>query len=172
MATLYLIRHCEPELRGVFLGQMDPPLSATGHNQAKATLRRVNVVVAYTSPLQRATQTAEYAGCAQIIQIENLRELHYGDWTGKPWTEIERDWPELARRKTADWLGITPPNGEAWPELLQRINEVWTIIRNGPEPCAVIAHQAVNAALASLITQTDPLQFEQQYGEVISIEYA
>jgi broad specificity phosphatase PhoE len=150
---------------------MDPPLSAPGHSQAKAALADLNVTVTYTSPLQRARQTAGYIS-SKRIEVTNLRELHYGDWTGKTWAEVESHWPDLAQQKSADWLNITPPNGETWPELTERIAAVWTTIRAGPEPCAVVAHQAVNAALASLITQTDPLQFTQQYGEVIRIEYA
>jgi alpha-ribazole phosphatase len=172
MATLYLIRHGEPKLRGVFLGRMDPPLSAAGHAHAKAALKGLDVALTYTSPLQRARQTAEYISSQQLVEIQDLRESDYGEWTGKTWTEIETNWPDLAHRKSADWLGITPPDGETWPELLQRIGAVWTTIRRGPQLCAVVAHQAVNAALASLITQTDPLHFAQQYGEVIRIEYA
>jgi broad specificity phosphatase PhoE len=172
MATLYLIRHGEPELRGVFLGQMDSPLSAAGHAQAKAALQSLEVTLTYTSPLPRARQTAEYLTSRQIIEIQDLRELDYGEWTGKTWTEIETNWSDLASQKSADWLNITPPGGETWNELLQRVGAVWTIIHSGPEPCAVVAHQAVNAALASLLTQTDPLHFAQQYGEVLRIEYA
>lgn len=172
MATLYLIRHGEPELRGVFLGRMDSPLSAAGHRDVKCGLAGIEVKVTYTSPLSRAWQTAAYLRCAETIQVPDLCELGQGDWTGKTWAEIEAGWSDIARLKSADWLGITAPGGESWDCLMQRVSKVWETIRKGPEPCAVVAHQGVNAALASLISETNPLQFAQQYGEVIRFEYA
>jgi broad specificity phosphatase PhoE len=176
MATLYLIRHGEPELRGVFLGQMNSALSAHGHERAsgalRGALRGVEVAVVYTSPLLRARQTAEYIGCRQLIELPDLLELDHGEWTGRTWPEIEAGWGGLARRKSADWLGIAAPGGEPWPDLLRRAGRVRERIRSGPEPCAVVAHQGVNAAIASLFGPTDPLHFQQQYGEVIRIEYA
>ncbi|MDQ6704409.1 MAG: histidine phosphatase family protein, partial [Acidobacteriota bacterium] len=75
-------------------------------------------------------------------------------------------------RKAADWLGVAAPGGESWQELLKRIETVWRAVRTGPEPAAVVAHQAVNAALANLIEGRDPLRFEQQYGEVTVMTYA
>lgn len=171
MATLYLIRHGEPELRGVFLGLMDSPLSTAGHTQVRASLAGIEVAVTYTSPLHRARQTAEYISCAQLVEMPELRELDQGAWTGKTWTRIEAEWSELAIRKSEDWLGIAAPGGEAWPDVLRRAGEVWRRIRRGPEPCAVVAHQGINAALASLVNGTDPLHFQQQYGEIIRFEY-
>ena len=172
MAILYLIRHGEPELRGVFLGRMDSPLSAAGHFAVKSALAGLVVQVTYTSPLSRAAQTAAYLSSAKTIQVPDLCELGEGEWTGKTWAEIEAGWSDIARLKSADWLGIAAPGGESWECLVHRVARVWDTIRKGPEPCAVVAHQGVNAALASLISETNPLQFAQQYGEVIRFEYA
>ncbi|MDQ6700431.1 MAG: histidine phosphatase family protein [Acidobacteriota bacterium] len=171
MATLYLIRHGEPEQRGVFLGQMDPPLSVVGRMQAASSLEKIEVAIAYTSPLRRARETAEYVGSPQTVIMEGLREIDFGEWTGKTWREIESGWSELARLKAADWLGIAAPGGESWRQFLNRIETVWHAVRTGPAPAAVVGHQAVNAALAHLIDGMDPLVFEQQYGEVTLIDY-
>ena len=170
MASLYLIRHAEPEITGVLLGQLDPPLSAAGREQA-AALAVIQVEAAWTSPLLRARQTAALIGTRNLREIPDLREIDHGQWTGKTWAEIETVWPDLAARKSSDWLGITAPGGETWAGFLQRVGTAWTTIRQGPAPAAVIGHQGVNAALMFLIASRNPLGFRQEYGEVIQVEY-
>ena len=172
MASFYLIRHAEPELRGVFLGQLDPPLSAAGHAQAAASLATLPAAIVYTSPLARALQTAHYLRAPEYRILLNLREMHQGEWTGKTWAQIESGWSDVVARKQLDWLAVTPPGAEPWPQFLARIRQTWRTIREGPQPAAVVAHQAVNAALAHLACGTDPLTFFQQYGEVTHVEYS
>ncbi len=170
MASLFLIRHAEPELTGVMLGQMDPPLSAAGRACA-AALCEIRVEVAWTSPLRRARETAERLTAARVVEIPGLREIDHGQWTGKAWAQIEAEWPALASRKSSDWLGVAAPGGETWDDFLDRVRRAWSIIRTGPTSAAVIGHQGSNAALRYLIDGSDPLQFAQGYGEVIRIEY-
>jgi broad specificity phosphatase PhoE len=175
MATFLLIRHAEPAIRGVFLGQMDPPLSARGKQQTTdlASLKegKENMIV-YSSPLRRALQTASGLRFHELVILPDLREVDMGEWTGKQWAEIEVEWGSVARKKSADWLGIPAPGGETWKDLTTRVGRAWKKIRSGPEPFAVVAHQGVNAALAHVITGADPNKFHQQYGEVIHMEYA
>lgn len=171
MATLFLIRHAEPELRGIFLGRLDCPLSADGHAQARAALQHIEPVIAYTSPSLRARQTAAYLRAPKLLHTPDLLEQDQGEWTGLTWAEIERKWPELAQQRCADWLGTSAPGGETWQQLQARAAALWNRVRKGPEPCAIVAHQAMNAALASVISNIDPLQFNQRYAEVLRLEY-
>ncbi len=171
MATLFLIRHGEPELRGVLLGQLDSPLSETGKRQSETFLSNIQVRITYASPLRRARETAQYLQSEQWIELAELRELDQGQWTGKTWQEIESGWPELAQQKTADWLGVPAPGGESWSVFQQRIRLAWNRICEGPSPAAVVAHLGVNAALANLVDGRDPVSFTQNYGEVISLAY-
>lgn len=164
MATVFLIRHEEPEVRGVFLGQLDPPLSARGR-AAAAQLCEIEAAAIYTSPLRRAAETAAFLR-GEPVTLDELREISYGEWTGRTWAEIESAWSDVA-----DWHSITPPGGEPWPAFLQRVDAAWTRIRAGAFPAAIVAHQGVNAALAALIAGRDPLSFTQNYGEVIQLEY-
>ncbi len=160
MATLFLIRHAEPERTGVMLGQLDPALSAAGVQQA-ATLAKLTVSIVWSSPLRRARQTAGLIG-APVIELPELRELDQGEWTGKSWPEIEAQWPELAARKLENWIGIPAPEGEPWEIFVARIRTAWNRIRSGPEPAAIVAHQAVNAALLHLIEGRDPVAHSQE----------
>ena len=171
MPTLFLIRHAEPVLRGVFLGQLDPALSSAGRTHAAQILADIEVSVTYTSPLRRARETASFIRSPQPIELIDLREVDYGDWTGRNWAEIESKWSDLAARKCADWLGVSVPNGESWTAFVDRVNLAWQLIHDGPSPAAVVAHQGVNSVLAHLIQGQNPLEFVQQYGEVIRVEY-
>jgi alpha-ribazole phosphatase len=171
MATFFLIRHGEPEITGVMLGQMDPPLSLAGRVQSSAALGDIEVEVVWTSPLRRARETAGLVRAQRVTEIPDLREIDQGEWTGLAWVEIERRWGDLASRKASDWLGIPAPGGETWDVFLDRIRRAWDVIRVGPTPAAIIGHQGVNAALLHLIDGRNPAEFNQGYGEVIRFDY-
>ena len=159
-------------MKGVLLGQLDSPLSAVGLQHAEKELSGIEVNVAYCSPLLRARQTAAFLRALRRLEMAALREVDYGHWTGKTWAEVEKEWPELAAQKCADWLGVSAPSGESWQEVLDRLIPVCQAIRSGGTPAAVVAHQGVNAALASLLDNRNPLEFVQRYGEVIRVEYS
>lgn len=171
MAKLYLIRHGTPALTGTFLGQFDSPLADGVRDELRETLSKLTLAIAYVSPLRRARETAECLACSQQVVLPNLREIGFGEWTGKAWDEIERTWPQLAAEKLHDWLTITPPGGEPWIEFVDRVNVAWRVIRSGPSPVAVVAHQAVNGVLANLASGVSALEFTQKYGEATEIEY-
>lgn len=171
MASFYLIRHGEPEITGVMLGQLDPPLSASGRADCAVGLAGIQVDVVWTSPLRRARQTADLLRAGRIQELAELREIDQGAWTGKTWAQIQDRWPELASRKSSDWLSVPAPGGEAWPDFLNRIRRAWDIIRTGPTPAAIVGHQGVNAALMHLVDGRDPLRFKQRYGGVIQLDY-
>ncbi len=171
MPTLFLIRHAEPALQGVFLGQLDPPLSPEGRRRAAEALSEVDVRAIYSSPLQRARETAGFLPAPRVIELAGLCEIDYGAWTGKTWAEIETKWSDLASRKSADWLGVSAPGGESWSDFVERVSVAWQVIRSGHTPAAVVAHQGVNSILAHLIRGQNPLEFVQQHGEVLCVEY-
>ncbi len=171
MATLYLIRHGEPEITGIMLGQMDPPLSQRGRAEVAERLAGLQVATVWTSPLRRAHQTAQFIAARDLVELPELREIDHGEWTGKTWAEIEAAWPEPAARKASDWLGVTAPGGESWERFLERIQGAWRVIRAGKNPVAVVGHQGVNAALLFLVKGGNPLEFKQAYGEVTQVEY-
>jgi len=167
MPTIYLIRHQEPAVRGCFLGRTDPPLSDAGRDAARK-LCALQVRSIFVSPLRRARETAEAIPCdAPRVVLPELAEMDFGDWDGLAWDEIKQRWPEIARRKSEDWFGLTPPRGETWQSLCDRVDRALAQIRNAPGPIAVVAHITVNAALAARLRGTDPSTFQQNYGEVI-----
>ena len=151
MPQLFLVRHTEPAITGVLLGQCDPPLSERGRAHAATLLETVALSMVYSSPLHRAIETAErLARGAPIEVLDDLRELSLGTWDGRAWAEIEAEDPQLAARKHADWRGVTPPGGEVWADFEARVRRAFTKILAGPRPAAVVAHAAVLSVLAQV----------------------
>jgi broad specificity phosphatase PhoE len=159
MPTLYVVRHAEPEIRGVLLGHTDPGLSEAG--RAQAALLRLPEAMLYVSPLRRARETAPGARV-----VHDLREISYGDWDGLSWSEIEKRWPGAAAAKLEDWAGVTPPNGEEWSAFENRVATALAVVLAGPSPAVIVAHLGVNAVIASRLAGADPFCFQQQYCEI------
>lgn len=161
LSAIYVVRHCEPAITGVLLGQSDPPLSEAGRAHAATLLRGVELAVVYSSPLRRALETArEIARGAPIEIVEDLREITYGDWDGRAWSEIEADHPEIAARKMRDWRGVTPPGGEPWENFADRVKRAFERVQRSPRPVAMVAHAAVNQVIAGI---------DQFYGDVYEL---
>lgn len=167
VGIVHLIRHAEPEVRGVLLGRTDVALRVASIPVAPFTVATV-----FASPLRRARRTAELLFPNQPITVlGGLAERDLGDWEGRSWDEVKRGWPDLAGRAALDWFGTTPPEGEPWDRFVERITLTWPVMRQAEVPIAVIAHAGVNAALAELIGGRNPAEFQQAYLEVLTFEF-
>ena len=90
---IYLIRHAEPvqlSSKKIYLGQLDPPLSPKGCNQAAKLSglmlnRKLDAI--FCSDLTRAKQTAaiiaQYHDC-KLVCLNEFREINLGEWDGLP----------------------------------------------------------------------------------------
>jgi broad specificity phosphatase PhoE len=96
VTTLLLIRHGETDWLGERLAGRLPGihLNAQGRGKADAVaamLRPISLAAIYSSPLERAMETAEPTarGAGQpIIREERLQEVDFGELTGKPFSEL------------------------------------------------------------------------------------
>ena len=152
MPALYVVRHGEPELRGVMLGRTDPPLSEAGREQ----MRRLSLPVwtVFCSPLRRSLESAELlAAGAEIVTFDNLSEIGLGTWDGKAWAEIEAMDPDLMRRKLKNWTAVTPPGGERWSDFERRVHSALDVVCTPVSLVAAIClvgFACVNSSLASV----------------------
>jgi probable phosphoglycerate mutase len=97
-------------------------LSATGEAQADRLgqiLAACPLTAIYTSPLQRAVQTAKAIARYQAAPVRRsnaLVEIDFGLWTGKTFTELEHDeaWQRFNTRRSMASI----PDGEA-PSVVQ-----------------------------------------------------
>lgn len=103
MTAIILIRHGETDwnIEGRYQGQADPPLNSRGILQAKQLAKELQnsaLEILYTSPLQRAKQTArilsDELGIPEINE-PRLMEIHQGDWQTRLRSEIESLYPEV-----------------------------------------------------------------------------
>lgn len=151
MTRLIFVRHgySEGNLLGEFHGHMDGDLTDLGHEQAERAgvyLKDRKIDVAYSSDLRRAYKTAlhitKYHGI-EPIKDENLREIYAGEWEGKKFSELERDYPELYgtwRSDPADFVSI---DGESMREVYDRLKtEVERIVGENRGKTVLVATHA------------------------------
>ncbi len=98
MGELILLRHGETEWSkaGKHTGRTDIPLSPEGKGAAAAlapALARRHFVAVFSSPAQRATDTAELAGLTDITIDPDLQEWDYGGYEGLTTPQIREQRP-------------------------------------------------------------------------------
>jgi probable phosphoglycerate mutase len=166
-ARLYFLRHGETDwnAEGRLQGRKDIPLNALGRYQAARAGRTLKKILAsrgedpsalsiQCSPLLRTRQTLELAGAetglpADMSRIDDrLVEFTFGRWEGMTWPEVCVAEPDLARQREIDKWNFTPPGGESYAQLAQRL-EPWLAEQHGPS--VVVSHGGVARALMALI---------------------
>ncbi len=126
MTILLLIRHGENDFVGKRLAGRLPGvhLNAQGCSQAAAVanaLRGAPIKAIYSSPLERAIETAEPLAEAlglPILPAPGLIELEYGDWQGRTLKQLSRLklW-KVVQNKPSE---MRFPNGESFLEVQTR----------------------------------------------------
>lgn len=128
MTKIFLLRHGETQwnIEKVFRGQAEVPLTENGKRQAKFAaehLKNKGIEAIYTSPLLRAKETADIvAGVLNLKCIidERITGLNFGEWQGRPYSEIEKKYPDEFRRYKTDPQKFKSPNGETLDEAMKR----------------------------------------------------
>lgn len=147
---MILIRHGAPAETGVCYGHSDPTLA----EPAEQTARSLSATLAqrpgpwYCSPSARCLAIARaLAPADQIMEVEALRELNFGDWEQQPWSDIDRD-------ALDDWaqqpLDYCMPGGESGRDLFKRVH-AWAMQTSFDEHSIVIAHAGSLRALAATL---------------------
>lgn len=179
MKTLLLIRHAHTGMAGRFCGHSDPELSPTGLEQLSGTVAQLQpwaLSTIYTSDLKRAVQTAEAIAShsnVPIILRAGLREIHFGDWEGKSWEEIERADPATASSWLKAYPNNTPPGGEAFRDFEKRVKDELTALALLTENnvVAAVSHAGFIRTALSLVCGT-PLRTaaSPDYGSVTKFD--
>ncbi|HQY91857.1 histidine phosphatase family protein [Caldilinea sp.] len=129
MTELWLVRHGQTDwnLQRRYQGQTDPPLNATGLQQAElageALVGRRYAAI-YSSDLQRARVTAEIIGRRLGMEVfvdSRLREVSFGKWEGMLVADIQTRYPVEWEARQQDRLYARPPGGESVQDVAARI---------------------------------------------------
>ncbi len=144
MTVLLLIRHGETDWLGKRLAGRLPDIHLNAEGRAHADtlaamLRPVPLEAVYSSPLERAMETAEPAARAAgkpILTDPRLQEVDFGELTGKPFTELRgmSIWQEVHHTPAI----VRYPGGESLLEAQDRSVRMVEEIRGG-ESASVVA---------------------------------
>jgi broad specificity phosphatase PhoE len=154
MQQLTLIRHgvTQWNVSGKFQGHTDVPLSEEGHLQALALakhLKKANLDSVYSSPLQRALETAKIVfPNKEIIQDARLKELNFGIFEG--FTQSENEKHQGYDYWFADPFKRAAPNGESYEALRERA-VAWMKSLPEDKHCVAFTHSGTIQMLLSYI---------------------
>ncbi|MFN0162501.1 MAG: histidine phosphatase family protein [Burkholderiales bacterium] len=146
---VFLIRHTRPAVvEGTCYGRTDVPLDehdfAARVPHIAAQLPRG--MAFYSSPATRCARLAGHlvdATCGALAGVdERLRELDFGSWEGRLWSELPS---EETRRWRSDIVHGAPPGGENLMALWARVTEFYQATlddahNKGTERIAIVGH--------------------------------
>jgi broad specificity phosphatase PhoE len=123
-----LVNHGETEWSAEdrFSGASDVLLSARGQWQAEQLAERLaseRVGAIYSSPLQRALQTAEMIAGRHALRpiiTVGLGEMDFGDWEGRVRGDVLRDYAPVYGAWTRDPATVRTPRGESGYDVATR----------------------------------------------------
>lgn len=158
MTQILLIRHATNDYIGTNrLAGWTPGvhLNAAGQKEAAELAQRlapVPIAAIYSSPLERAVETAEAIAAPRNLTVEcreALGETRYGEWTGQVLEELAKT--EIWRIVQFYPSGARFPGGEALREMQARaVAEVEAIREAHPEETvAVVSHADVIKAVVA-----------------------
>ncbi|RIK87576.1 MAG: histidine phosphatase family protein [Hyphomicrobiales bacterium] len=168
--TIYLVRHGQTDWNAEYRlqGQADTDLNETGRAQAGRNGRRLAGLVAdpagfdfVSSPMRRTRETMERLRAAMGLDPAGygtdarLVEMHFGDWQGYTFAELEAVDPGCYARREADKWGFVPPGegGESYVQLASRVRS-WMDEVTGDTVC--VTHGGVMRALFHLAGVLEP----------------
>lgn len=183
MRKIILIRHGSIDSRyeGCYIGSTDVALSEKGLRDAEAVGRYIADMDCdhiFASPMLRVRQTLETALTpekAKTVEYnENIREIDFGDWEGKNFSQIKEKYPE----EVEDWAvasdQFTFPGGSNLGDFRNRIETFKNILLETPgTKIIVFAHGGVILALIHNILGLEKekmLAFKADRGSISSLE--
>ncbi len=168
MTRLAFVRHGRAIVAdNLCIGHTDVPLSPEGVDAIRALAKRVGArsVRIVSSDLRRATESAAIIGVAYGCEVHRdarLREMNFGEWDGRSWTDIERDDPNRLRDWMERWADLAPPGGESAADVSHRAVEwIAEILATPDESIIVVSHAGwIRAALCQLLGRDLARMFE------------
>lgn len=124
--AITLLRHgiTDDNKRRAYIGWTDSPLSQSSIESLlllKEKLTEPELV--FSSDLLRCVETANLLFCAPPKKNCDLREIHFGDWEGQTFHELQHD--EHYQKWLEQPFLIQPPNGESFHEFTIRVDAGW-----------------------------------------------
>ncbi len=114
------------------LSRLDRYLPANAKIVSSDLIRTIETANAITSRRERFDHAPE------------LREMHFGDWENRQFSEVSEEAPEHIRAFYEDPGHIAPPNGESWHDLQARVSpKVDHLLYQAESDLIVVCHFGV-----------------------------
>lgn len=149
MKHVYLIRHAQTVMNNErrFSGVLDCEIDDTGYKQLellREKMKEYKIQQCYCSPLKRTVLTAQ-SFFDNPIKINDLHEMNFGDIEGMKFTDVEKNYPHIARSLVDEKSNTKFPNGESQRTFNKRVNKVFYDILKADEnsSIAIVSHSCV-----------------------------
>ncbi len=159
---------------GVYIGKTDLPLSEAGREALMDKYEQLDypkVQRVYSSPLERAVQTAEIIfPDREIVIVDDLREMDFGVFEGLPAEELVR--LDSFKKWLKGGLDNPPPNGEALRSMMLRCYSALNLMRldmmkEGFTHAGAVTHSGILMNMLSCfgLPKKKPMEFACEPGE-------
>ena len=150
------------------IGTTDIPMGEAGLSQAREMAKLLPPRSAvFSSPLSRCVQTAQAIGMPVQI-VEDLREIHMGQWDGLSFNEIQAHWPELYAARGNDQTIPVPGAEDPNAALLRFTEALHRCIASATGDLAVVTHGGITARFLQELTGT---WYKPDYTEILTLHW-
>lgn len=162
--TVTLIRHAKTIYPKGTLPPYDPDIDLSDQDRIRQTASLIpSQADWWISPLSRCQKTAKAlvsAGANPKSQMteDQLFEQNYGDWHGMDIADI---WAQIEDLQKTNWFflhpEITPPNGESFVDVINRITPIIAMISAYKgQHLVLVCHAMVIRAMLGVMMGLDP----------------
>lgn len=168
MTQIILARHGQTAWNKgeVYRGRTDIDLDETGLKQAELLadyLAGRGIEAVYTSPLQRAYQTARVIAVRQQLSaqpVSALNDLSFGEWEGKTFTWVRENYQDTFNQWVRAPAVVKLPGGETLNELTVRAMAfVQDVLHRHRGNVVLVSHQVVHKCLILAMLGLDNASF-------------
>ncbi len=167
MVRLLLVRHGQTvwNVDAVYRGRSDVPLSPHGRVQAECLGRRLareEITAIYTSPLVRASETAEAIGSLSGVEPvvdPDLIDLDCGEWEGLTDDEVRTKYPDLRNIWLSSPHLVCLPGGESLADVSARVSRVLDRVCSGEGTVVLVSHRVVHKVAVCALLGLDNARF-------------
>lgn len=143
-------------------GDLDLPMNVRGQGQVDElieTLRETEIKLVYCDPTEPARGTANSVGeelGLRVKEREELRNVDHGLWQGLQVDDIKRKFPKAYKQWKDAPETICPPEGESFPQALERIKKFLKKPLKKDTPFAIVASEPLATIIQCVIEGRKP----------------
>ena len=153
--TLHFVRHGRAQdVDGRCIGHTDRAVSEAGEAEIEALARLLDPhdLPCFSSDLIRARESADRLTTGSVTLEPRLREMNFGEWEGRTWSELEQADSRRMREWMAEWTTIRAPGGESFADVVDRVRSWLHELPRDTSRHLVVAHAgSIRAAAVVLL---------------------